>query len=115
MRATAVPHGSIDDLAADCARLVALRDRGDELIARNGTLARADLLRHEHMQEWLDLSKELDAACEDARARYFPRRHTLICALGMVVLHSRTGRSSTIVYSRERGLEYVSSPSEATT
>ena len=42
-------------------------------------------------------ARELEAACEAFRRRYYPRRHRVIVGLGIVMTVSRSGRSITTV------------------
>lgn len=48
--------------------------------------------------EVMDKGRELDAACEDFRRRFYRRKHRVVSAGGSVFAVSRTARSITTLY-----------------
>lgn len=80
----------------DAARLlVALYD---ERIALTKAMAEHPQPTGAMAQAIFDKSDELDAACEQFRRKFYPRKHRVIVGLRTVMAASRTGRSVTTVY-----------------
>lgn len=83
-----------DHRAAAAAHLVRLYDE------RNAYAAAVTTSDHpgEAARAALDKGDELDAACEDFRRRYYPRRHRVIVGQRQVFTCSATMRSITTVW-----------------
>ena len=80
----------------DAARaLVALYD---ERVAMTHEMANHPHPTGAMAQAILDKGAELDAACEEFRRRYYPRKHRVIVGLRTVMAVSRTARSIVTVY-----------------
>ena len=80
---------------ADARALVALYD---ERVALTHAMANHPRPTGAMAQAILDKGAELDAACEEFRRRYYPRKHRVIVGLRTVMAVSRTARSVVTVY-----------------
>lgn len=80
---------------SEAAALVALYD---ERIALTKAMANHPAPTGAMADEVLDKGAELDAACEEFRRRYYPRRHRVVVGLRTVMAVSRTARSIVTVY-----------------
>lgn len=61
-----------------------LVDLYDQRISLTEAAAKHPRLSGEMVQEILDKGKELDAACEEFRLKFYPRRHSIRVGLGRV-------------------------------
>lgn len=93
----AAEHGTTPRAARDtaAAALVALYD---ERIAMTKAFASDPWATSDMVRDILDKGRELDAACEDFRRRYYPRAHRIIVGLRTVMAASATGSSITTIY-----------------
>lgn len=97
---TAVAYGPA---VIDAARhLVMLKERYYAAVHASGEAARADRLTSAELDAVMATGRAVDEACEDFRARYFPRSGRVIAALGMVCVASPAGRRTQIVYDEDR-------------